>query len=203
LRAVRVLRGRFPEKRATTAGGLLLFPKLRARTRYTAICSITSISTTHEASREFASWACAAGLRMMGESRRSEFEETAARTDFYPATWPSRARDSAVGRAIATAADWKISRCVPRQPRPLTGAQPEASTRFYSAIVNTVRRPSARADLQLTVQNRRHRSDDAGGLSRSGRPADRSNTMRSRAPGTSRLRSRGCRRARLTSPASA
>jgi hemerythrin-like domain-containing protein len=146
LRAMLFYVDEFPEKRHHRKETELLFPKLRARTpQHRDLLDHLDLDHARGESRIRELEHALLAFEMMGESRRSEFEETAARyVDFYLGHMALEEREILpLAEQALTAADWKdLDDAFLANRDPLTGAQPEAEyAALFTRIVNTVPGP--------------------------------------------------------------
>ena len=146
LRAMLFYVDEFPEKRHHRKETELLFPKLRARTpQHRDLLDHLDLDHARGESRIRELEHALLAFEMMGESRRSEFEETAARyVDFYLGHMALEEREILpLAEQSLTAADWKdLDDAFLANRDPLTGAQPEAEyAALFTRIVNTVPGP--------------------------------------------------------------
>jgi hemerythrin-like domain-containing protein len=146
LRAMLFYVDEFPEKRHHRKESELLFPKLRARTpQHRDLLDHLDLDHTRGESRIRELEHALLAFEMMGESRRSEFEETAARyVDFYLGHMALEEREILpLAERSLTAADWKdLDDAFLANRDPLTGAQPEAEYAvLFTRIVNLLPSP--------------------------------------------------------------
>jgi hemerythrin-like domain-containing protein len=146
LRAMLFYVDEFPEKRHHRKETELLFPKLRARTpQHRDLLDHLDLDHARGESRIRELEHALLAFEIMGESRRSEFEETAARyVDFYLGHMALEEREILpLAEQSLTAADWKdLDDAFLANRDPLTGAQPEAEyAALFTRIVNTVPGP--------------------------------------------------------------
>jgi hemerythrin-like domain-containing protein len=146
LRAMLFYVDEFPEKRHHRKETELLFPKLRARTpQHRDLLDHLDLDHARGESRIRELEHALLAFEMMGESRRREFEETAARyVDFYLGHMALEEREILpLAEQSLTAADWKdLDDAFLANRDPLTGAQPEAEyAALFTRIVNTVPGP--------------------------------------------------------------
>lgn len=146
LRAMLFYVDEFPERRHHRKETELLFPKLRARTpQHRDLLDHLDLDHARGESRIRELEHALLAFEMMGESRRSEFEETAARyVDFYLGHMALEEREILpLAEQSLTAADWKdLDDAFLANRDPLTGAQPEAEyAALFTRIVNTVPGP--------------------------------------------------------------
>jgi hemerythrin-like domain-containing protein len=146
LRAMLFYVDEFPEKRHHRKESELLFPKLRARTPlHRDLLDRLDLDHARGEARIRELEHALLAFEMMGESRRSAFEETAARyVDFYLGHMALEEREVLpLAERSLTAADWKdLDDAFVANRDPLTGATPEAEyAMLFTRIVNLVPAP--------------------------------------------------------------
>lgn len=146
LRAMVFYVDEFPEKRHHRKESELLFPKLRARTpQHRDLLDHLDLDHARGESRIRELEHALLGFEMMGESRRSAFEETATRyVDFYLGHMALEEREILpLAERSLTPADWKdLDDAFVANRDPLTGAQPEAEYAvLFTRIVNILPAP--------------------------------------------------------------
>ncbi|HSW08774.1 hemerythrin domain-containing protein [Aquabacterium sp.] len=146
LRAMLFYVDEFPEKRHHRKESELLFPKLRARTpRNRDILDHLDLDHSRGEMRIRELEHALLAFEMMGESRRSRFEETAARyIDFYLGHMAMEEKDILpLAEQVLTAQDWEeLDEAFLANQDPLTGAAPEAEyAALFSRIVSIVPAP--------------------------------------------------------------
>jgi len=146
LRAMLFYVDEFPEKRHHRKESELLFPKLRARTpQHRDLLDRLDLDHARGEARIRELEHALLAFEMMGESRRSAFEETATRyVDFYLGHMSLEEREILpLAERSLTAADWKdLDDAFVANRDPLTGATPEAEyAMLFTRIVNLVPAP--------------------------------------------------------------
>ena len=146
LRAMLFYVDEFPEQRHHRKESELLFPKLRARTpQHRDLLDRLDLDHARGEARIRELEHALLAFEMMGESRRSAFEETADRyVDFYLGHMTLEEREILpLAERALTAADWQeLDDAFLANRDPMTGAQPDAEyAALFTRIVNLVPAP--------------------------------------------------------------
>jgi hemerythrin-like domain-containing protein len=146
LRAMLFYVDEFPEKRHHRKESDLLFPKLRARTpAHRDVLDHLDLDHARGEMRIRELEHALLAFEMLGESRRAQFEETAARyVDFYLEHMAIEEREILpLAQRTLTDQDWaELDEAFSANRDPMTGAEPEAEyARLFTRIVNIVPAP--------------------------------------------------------------